>query len=59
MIEKSIGGAEYFLTFIDDESQYMWVYCLQCRSQVFAKFCDGKVTVEKATGKKLQFSKFL
>ena len=29
MNEKSQFGAEYFLTFIDDETRYVWVYCLQ------------------------------
>ena len=54
MNEKSLGGAEYFLTFIDDKSRYVWVYCLQRKSQVFEKFCDWKAMVEKATGKKLK-----
>ena len=52
--EKSLGGAEYFLTFIDDKSRYVWVYFLQHKSQVFEKFCEWKAMVEKATGKKLK-----
>ena len=35
MNEKSLGGAEYFLTFIDDKTRYVWVYCLQRKDQVF------------------------
>ena len=54
MNEKSLGGAEYFLTFIDDKSQYVWVYCLQHKNQVFEKFCKWKAMVEKATGKRLK-----
>ena len=26
MNHKSIGGAEYFLTFVDDKTHYIWVY---------------------------------
>ena len=29
MNTKSLGGAEYFLTFIDDFSHYTWVYVLK------------------------------
>ena len=54
MNEKSLGGAEYFLTFIDDKSRYVWVYCLQHKNQVFEKFCEWKAMVEKATGKRLK-----
>ena len=39
MSEKSQGGTEYFLTFIDDRTRYVWVYCLQHKDQVFEKFC--------------------
>ena len=28
MNEKSLGGAEYFLSFIDDKTCYVWVYFL-------------------------------
>ena len=54
MSEKSLGGAEYFLTFIDDRTRYVWIYCLQCKDQVFEKFCDWKAMVKKATGKRLK-----
>lgn len=33
--EKSIGGAQYFLTFTDDKSRYSWVYILHSKDQVF------------------------
>ena len=26
---KSLGGAEYFLTFVDDKTRYVWVYTLK------------------------------
>lgn len=35
MREKSSGGAEYFLTFIEDYTRYMWVYPLKTKDQVF------------------------
>ena len=43
MNEKSLGGAEYFLTFIDDKTRYVWVYCLQRKDQVFENFVSGKL----------------
>lgn len=36
---KSAGGAEYFLTFTDDKTRYVWVYGLKQKSEVFSKFC--------------------
>ena len=33
---KSLSGAEYFVTFIDDESRYVWVYILK-NSEVLKK----------------------
>ena len=54
MNEKSLGGAEYFLSFIDDKSRYVWVYPLQTKSEVFEKFCEWKAMVELATGKKAE-----
>lgn len=37
---KSAGGAGYFLTFTDDKTQYVWVYALKQKSEVFSKFCE-------------------
>ena len=54
MNEKSLGGAEYFLTFIDDKTRYVWVYCLQHKNQVFEKFCEWKVMVERSTSQTLK-----
>ncbi len=33
-----MGGAEYFLTFVDDKTRYVWVYPLKKKSDVFEKF---------------------
>ena len=38
MQEKSLGGAEYFLTSTDDKTRYTSVYILKTKDQVF----DGK-----------------
>ncbi len=52
--EKSIGGAEYFLTFTDDKSRYSWVYILKTKDQVFNCFLEWKALVEKATKLKVR-----
>ena len=33
-----LSGAEYFVTFIDDLTRYVWVYALKHRSEVFNAF---------------------
>lgn len=38
MTTKSIGGAEYFITFIDDFSIKVWAYILKSKDQVLAVF---------------------
>ncbi len=32
---KSESGAEYFLSFIDDKTRYVWIYVLHRKDQVF------------------------
>ena len=54
MSSKSLSGAEYFLTFIDDKTRYVWVYILKQKDQVFEKFLEWKALVEKSTGRKLK-----
>ena len=54
MNEKSLSGAEYFLSFIDDKTRYVWVYFLKSKDQVFEKFLEWKAMVEKSTGRKLK-----
>ena len=52
---SSAGGAEYFVTFIDDKSRYVWVYLLKSKGDVFSlKFRDWKAMVERSTGRKLK-----
>ena len=47
---KSLTGGEYFLTFIDDKTRYVWVYILKRKDQVFEKFREWKALVENSTG---------
>ena len=54
MNEKSLNGAEYFLSFIGDKTRYVWVYFLKSKEQVFEKLLDLKAMVERSTGRKLK-----
>ena len=42
MGKKSLGGAEYLLTFLDDKTHYTWVYALKTKDQVYNKFKEWK-----------------
>ncbi len=50
---KSLGGAIYFLTFVDDKTRYVWIYTLKHKSEVFQCFQEWKVMVERSTGRKV------
>ncbi|MCO5584807.1 hypothetical protein L7F22_038739 [Adiantum nelumboides] len=47
----SLGGAHYFLTFVDDMSRKVWVYFLKNKSEVFFYFKQFKAMVEKECGR--------
>ncbi|GAU44417.1 hypothetical protein TSUD_100640 [Trifolium subterraneum] len=47
---KSIGGNNYFLTFIDDYTRHVWLYLIEKKSEVFTKFKKFKSLVEKQSG---------
>ena len=51
---RSIGGAEYFLTLLDDKTHYVWVYPLKTKDQVFERFKEWQAEVETFTGKKVK-----
>ena len=51
---KSLGGAQYFVTFIDDHSRKTWVYLLKTKNQVLEVFKQFLSLVERQTGKKLK-----
>ena len=50
----SKGGANYFVTFIDDFSRKVWVYMLKQKIKVFKVFKQWKALVENKTGKKIK-----
>ena len=50
----SVGGARYYVTFIDDFSRKLWVYFLKQKSEVFQKFKDWKAMVENQKGRKVK-----
>ena len=50
MGHKSLGGAEYFLTLLDDKTHYIWVYPLKTKDQVFERFKEWQAEVENFTG---------
>jgi len=52
---RSHGGARYFVTFMDDYSQTIWVYFMREKSKVFAKFKEWKAEVENQTGRKIKY----
>ena len=54
MGSKSIGGAEYFVTFVDDFTHYIWVYPLKTKDQVFERFQEWKKQVENLSDWKLK-----
>lgn len=51
---SSLGGAEHFVTFVDENTHYVWVYVLKNKHEVFQTFRGWKSLVEKASGHKLK-----
>jgi len=52
--EVSLGGAKYFVSFIDDYSRRLWVYPIKRKSDVFPVFKEFKARVELETGKRIK-----
>jgi len=52
--EISLGGARYFVSFIDDYSRRLWVYPIKKKSDVFPVFKVFKAQIELETGKKIK-----
>lgn len=50
----SHGGARYFVTFIDDFSRCVKVYCISSKDQVFEKFREFQARVTNETGLKIK-----
>ena len=51
---KSLSGGEYFLTFVDDKTRFVWIFILKQKSQVFQCFQQWKAMVEKSTGRRVK-----
>lgn len=54
METKSIGGAQYFLLFVDDYSRMTFIYFLKHKNEVIKKFKDFKAMVENQQNKKIK-----
>ena len=54
MSSKSLSGAEYFLTFIDDKTRCVWVYIIKRKSDMFKCFCELRSLVEKSLGRSVK-----
>ncbi len=54
MPTKSMGGALYFVSFVDDHSRKIWVYLLKSKDEAFAAFKKFHAFVTTQTGKKLK-----
>src|SRR5579875_408018 len=50
----SMGGCLYFVTFIDDFSRKVWIYVLESKAEVFAKFVEFKALVETQSEHKIK-----
>ena len=50
----SYGGSRYVLTFIDDYSQFCWVYFLKLKSKVFEQLKVWKALVENWSAKEIK-----
>ena len=51
---ESLGGNKYFVTFIEDASQKVWVYFLKTKDQIFEHFKKFHAMAEREKGKPLK-----
>lgn len=51
---SSLGGKHYYVTFVDDFSQSIWVYTLKKKDEVLGVFLKWKKMMETQTGKKIK-----
>lgn len=54
METTSLGGARYYLTFIDDFTRKIFIYFLETKDQVSETFEKFKTLVENQTGKNIK-----
>ena len=50
----SLGGASYFLIFVDDKTKYLWVYPLRSKSESFEKFRLWKLQIENQINRRIK-----
>jgi hypothetical protein len=50
---KSVGGKQYYVSFIDDYSKFSWIYPLKFKSEVFSKFIEFQKLVERLFYRKI------
>ena len=55
MQSNTLGGALYYVTFIDDHSRKVWAYALKFKDHVLDVLKDFHVKVERQTGKQLKY----
>lgn len=49
-----LGGATYFIIFIDEYSRKIWVFVWKFKDQVFGVFKHFHASVERENGRKLK-----
>ena len=54
---RTVGGALYFVTFIDDHSRKVWGFALKTKDHVLDTFKEHHAIIERETGKKLKVVK--
>jgi transposase InsO family protein len=54
MNTKTLGGALYYVTFIDDHSRKVWAFALKTKNQVLDMFKVFHIKVERETEKQLK-----
>lgn len=51
---NSLGGARYFVTFVDDRSHWCQIYFMRSKDEVAEKFIDLKNYAENRIGRKIE-----
>ena len=51
---SSLSGSRYYVSFIDDSTRKIWIYCIQNKCNVFDTFKKQKTLVENETRNKLK-----
>ncbi len=49
----SVGGKQYYVSFIDDFSKFTWIYLIKFKSEVIQKFHEFQALVERLFNRKI------